>query len=322
MPRLLLTRKLPELVESDLASRFDLTVNSNDRPMTGDMLADAFENFDAICCAVTDDLGSAVFQKVKNSRRKILANYGVGFSHIDISAARALGITVTNTPDVLSECTADLAITLMLMAARRAGEGERQLRSGNWAGWHPTHMMGQKLSGETLGIIGFGRIGQETARRAHFGFGMKILAHNRRPISGESLATTDARQVKSLDELLKEADVVSLHCPGGQENANLINSDALNKMKPTSILINTARGEIIDDIALIDALKNRQISAAGLDVYRGEPKLNSQYIDLENAVLLPHLGSATKETRLAMGHRVSENLCCFFEGETPRDRVS
>ena len=260
--------------------------------------------------------------EVANIRTQILGNYGVGYAHIDISTAKSLGITVTNTPDVLSDCTADITLTLMLMAARRAGEGEREVRASKWEGWRPTHLVGTKLTGKTLGIIGFGRIGQEVAKRAHHGFGMKILVQNRSSIDPSILSQTNAVQINKIDDLLPDIDFLSLHCPGGEENRDLIGSAELQLMKKEAILINTARGEVVNDPALIYALKNNIINAAGLDVYNEEPNLNKEYLDCPNAILLPHLGSATNETREAMGFRVIKNLNEFFSGKVPEDKVS
>uniref|UniRef100_UPI0035B0DD8B NAD(P)-dependent oxidoreductase n=1 Tax=Tabrizicola sp. TaxID=2005166 RepID=UPI0035B0DD8B len=215
-PRVLVTRRWPQAVETKMAEVFDLTLNTSDRPLTEPELKDALGQYDAVLPTVTDRLPATVFDRA-STRTRILANYGVGFAHIDTEAAKARGIAVTNTPDVLSECTADIAMTLLLMVARRAGEGERELREGRWTGWRPTHLIGTKVSGATLGIIGFGRIGQAMAQRAHFGFGMKILVQNRSPVPAEVLARYNATQVPSIEDLLPDCDFVSLHCPGGAE---------------------------------------------------------------------------------------------------------
>jgi glyoxylate reductase len=252
----------------------------------------------------------------------VIANFGVGFSHIDINAAKAANITVTNTPDVLSDCTADLAMTLLLMVARRAGEGERELRADAWDGWRPTHLMGTKVTGKKLVIIGFGRIGRAMAHKAHHGFAMDILVHNRSEVPATSLAPVNAVQVPSIEALLAESDFVSLHCPGGDENKHLLNSQRITNMKPGSFLINTARGEVIDEDALINALQNGPIAGAGLDVFDNEPAIDSRFKTFSNAVLLPHLGSATTETRNDMGMRVVSNLNAFFAGDTPPDKVA
>lgn len=304
-----------------MAEVFDLSLNTADKPLTEAEFREALGQYDAILPTVTDRLPAAVFDRAK-PRTRILANYGVGFSHIDTEAARSRDIAVTNTPDVLSECTADIAMTLMLMVARRAGEGERELRGGKWTGWRPTHMIGTKVSGATLGIIGFGRIGQAMAQRAHFGFGMKIIVQNRSAVPAEVLARYNAVQVASVEDLLPACDFVSLHCPGGAANRHLINSRRLDLMRPGAFLINTARGEVVDEHALAQALWFGTIGGAGLDVFEREPKIPAALLDADNLVLLPHLGSATRETREAMGFRVLENLCAFFEGREPRDRVA
>lgn len=320
-PKILVSRRWPEAVETAMVKKYDVTFNIKDKPLSTNEFKDALSIYDAILPTVTDKISSEVF-KVKNPRTKIFGNYGVGFSHIDIPAAKAAGITVSNTPDVLSDCTADITLTLMLMAARRAGEGEREVRSGNWEGWRPRHLIGTRITGKTLGIIGFGRIGREVAKRAHFGFGMKIVVQNRSKIGNDILIRTNAHQVDNLDELLETSDFISLHCPGGDDNHHLISTKQFKKMKNSAILINTARGEVVDDNALILALKSKEISAVGLDVFNNEPNINPELMKFENAILLPHLGSATQETREAMGFRVLDNIADFFEGKVPRDKVA
>jgi lactate dehydrogenase-like 2-hydroxyacid dehydrogenase len=319
-PKVLVTRRWPQAVEAQMAANFDVDLNSADKPLSQDDFRDAMTRYDAILPTVTDKLPAAVFDS--SPRTKILANYGVGFAHIDTVAAKTHGIAVTNTPDVLSECTADIAMTLLLMVARRAGEGERELREGRWTGWRPTHLIGTKVSGATLGIIGFGRIGQAMAQRAHFGFGMKIIVQNRSPVPAEVLARYNATQVPSIEVLLPQADFVSLHCPGGTANRHLINARRLDLMKPSAFLINTARGEVVDEHALAQSLWFGTIAGAGLDVFEREPSVPDALLNADNLVLLPHLGSATRETREAMGFRVLENLTAFFDGRTPRDRVA
>lgn len=320
-PRILVTRRWPKAVEAKMAQAFDLVLNTSDHPLSQADLRDAMGQYDAVLPTVTDRLPAAVFDG-SATRTRILANYGVGFAHIDTEAAKARGIAVTNTPDVLSECTADIAMTLLLMVARRAGEGERELRDGRWTGWRPTHLIGTKVSGATLGIIGFGRIGQAMAQRAHFGFGMKILVQNRSPVPAEVLARYNATQVATIEDLLPDCDFVSLHCPGGAANHHLINARRLDLMKPTAFLINTARGEVVDEHALAQTLWFNGIAGAGLDVFEREPAVPDTLLNADNLVLLPHLGSATRETREAMGFRVLENLTAFFDGRTPRDRVA
>lgn len=320
-PKVLVTRRWPRAVERRMEEAFDLDLNASDRPLTEAELRDAMGRYDAILPTVTDRLPATIFAG-SSPRTRILANYGVGFAHIDTEAAKSCGIAVTNTPDVLSECTADIAMTLLLMVARRASEGERELREGRWTGWRPTHLIGTKVSGATLGIIGFGRIGQAMAQRAHFGFGMTILVQNRSPVPAEVLARFNATQVPTVEDLLPECDFVSLHCPGGKTNRHLMNSRRLDLMRPGAFLINTARGEVVDEHALAQALWFGTIGGAGLDVFEREPRIPDELLGADNLVLLPHLGSATRETREAMGFRVLENLTDFFGGRAPRDRVA
>jgi lactate dehydrogenase-like 2-hydroxyacid dehydrogenase len=318
-PRILLTRRWTDEVERYLAERYDVTLNERDVPLTADQLAAAMREYDAVCPTVSDAVTAAAIEQ-PGRRAKVLGNFGVGFNHIDIEAARRAGVTVTNTPDVLTDTTADLAITLMLMVSRRASEGERELRAGRWIGWRPTHLLGTDISGKTLGLIGFGRIAQSTARRAHHGFGMRIVYNSRRRVAADIEAQCGAQYIAEVDELLAASDVVSLHCPGGTETHHLIDERRIAKMRPGAILVNTARGPVVDEAALVKALTAGRIRA-GLDVYESEPKLAPGLAELENVVLLPHLGSNTLETRTAMGMRVATNLERFFAGETPPDRV-
>ncbi len=320
-PSVLVTRRWPEAVEAQLAANYDVELNRSDRPLTAAEFREAIRRYDAVLPTVTDKIGPDALD-VASPQTKILANYGVGYTHIDVELAKSHGIAITNTPDVLSECTADLAMTLMLMVARRAGDGERELRAGKWDGWRPTHLVGTKVSGKTLGIIGFGRIGQEMARRAHFGFGMDIVIYNRSAVHEDILEKFDATQVATIEELLPQCDFVSLHCPGGANNAKMINTRRLNLMKPDAFLINTARGEVVDEAALAQALMFETIGGAALDVFEREPAVNPMLAQCDNLVMLPHLGSATREARQAMGFRVLDNLNDFFEGKAPRDRVA
>lgn len=320
-PKVLVSRRWPAAVEARLGEHFDASFNRGDKPLSPQEFRDAMGRYDAILPTVTDALGPEVFD-VAGPQTKILANYGVGFSHIDVPKATDHGMIITNTPDVLSECTADIAMTLLLMVARRAGEGEREVRNGQWTGWRPTHLVGTKVSGKTLGIIGFGRIGREMARRAHHGFGMEIIVYNRSTVAPEVLAQYGARQVDSIDALLPQVDFVSLHCPGGAANRHLIDGRRLGLMKPDAFLINTARGEVINEHALIQALMFDTIGGAALDVFDREPKISPDLMECDNLVMLPHLGSATKEAREAMGFRVLDNLSDFFAGKEPRDRVN
>lgn len=319
-PSVFVTRRWPAAVEAKLAEDYNVVLNTSDKPLSPAEIRSALKSHDAVLPTVTDTLNAEALD-APGAQTRILGNYGVGYSHICAASARDLGLTVTNTPDVLSECTADLAMTLMLMVARRAGEGERELRAGGWTGWRPTHLVGTKVSGKVLGIIGYGRIGQEMARRAHHGFGMEVVVYNRSCVAPEVLARCNATQVDTIEELLPRCDFVSLHCPGGAENRHLINSRRLDLMTPDAFLINTARGEVIDEFALIQALQYDLIGGAALDVFDGEPRVSPELLHCDNLVMLPHLGSATKEAREAMGFRVLDNLADFFQGRDPRDRV-
>jgi lactate dehydrogenase-like 2-hydroxyacid dehydrogenase len=283
-PRILITRRWPEQVERHLADRYEVTLNESDVPLGAEALSDAMRSYDALCPTVSDVIGASIIE-TPGAKARIIGNYGVGTNHIDLAAARRAGIVVTNTPDVLTDATADLAILLMLMATRRAGEGERELRAHRWTGWRPTHMLGQSLSGRTLGLVGFGRIAQATARRARHAFGMSIAYYSRRRAAPEIERDTDARYFESLDELVAVCDVLSLHCPGGAETHHLVNRSRLAAMKRTAVLINTARGSVVDEAALAEALQSRRIAAAGLDVYENEPQVNAQLMSAENAVL-------------------------------------
>ena len=319
-PKVIVTREWPQPVEDQLQELYDVTLNEDDKAMSIEALQDALRNYDAVCPTVTDPINAEVLS-AEPLQARILGNFGVGFNHIDLDAAKARGLTVTNTPEVLTDCTADIAMLLLLMVARRGGEGERHVRHNEWTGWRPTHMMGTKLTGKTLGLIGMGRIARAVAKRAHHGFGMKIIFSDPYPPPQKVIDDVKAQQYSSMEEVLQQADFVSLHCPGGEDTYHLINADNLKLMKPGAFLINTARGDVIDNQALIQALKDGTIAGTGLDVYEGEPQLDSEFLGLENAVLLPHLGSASTETRIAMGNRVLENLKAFFAGETPRDKV-
>jgi lactate dehydrogenase-like 2-hydroxyacid dehydrogenase len=319
-PKILITRPWPKAAEDDLRLRYDVTVNAAG-PLDKAALIAAMQDYDALACTVTDRLDAEVLG-TPEARVKMIGNFGVGYEHIDVKAATAAGIRVSNTPDVLTDATADIALLLMLMASRRAGEGERQLRNGGWKGWGTTHLMGQSLQGKTLGLIGFGRIGQATAHRAHAALGMKIAYHNRRRVDAEIEGPLGATYVADVDDLVRQSDVLSLHCPGGAETRHLINAARLKTMKPTAILINTARGSVVDEADLAQALRDNVIAAAGLDVYEAEPRVHPDLLDLENAVLLPHLGSATVETRTKMGLRVCANIDRFFAGEPLIDPVA
>jgi lactate dehydrogenase-like 2-hydroxyacid dehydrogenase len=320
-PKILLTRRWPAAAQNYLAARYEVTLNERDVLPGPEDLRSALRSHDAVCPTVTDRLSAEILQ-AGAGKVKVLGNYGVGVSHIDLEECKRLGIVVTNTPDVLTEPTADIALMLMLMTARGAGAGEREIRKRAWPGWGPMRNLGAEVTGRTLGLIGFGRIGQATARKAHFGFAMPVIYFSRRRAPAEVEAQTGAVHRASLEELLAEADFVSLHCPGGEPNRHLIDARRLAQMKKTAFLINTARGEVVDEQALAQALSNGVIAGAGLDVYEHEPRVAEELVALENVVLLPHLGSATLETRTAMGMRVAKNLDSFFSGSTPPDRVA
>lgn len=316
-PKILISRRWPEAVEARLSARYDVTLNEGDRPLTLDQLRAAMTEYDALCPTVSDKVPAEVLS-TPGARVRIIANYGAGHEHIDLDAARAAGLVVTNTPDVLTDATAELALLLMLMAARRAGEGERELRAGDWTGWRPTHLLGQSLAGKTLGLVGYGRIARATAERARAALGMRIAYHSRRRAEDEDGAV----YYDTLEALAEASDVLSLHTPGGPQTHHLIDAALLKRMKPSAILINTARGSVVNEDDLAAALHDGAIAAAGLDVYQGEPAINPALLAAPNAVLLPHLGSATLETRTAMGMRVADNLDRFFDGEPLLDRVA
>ncbi|HET7241578.1 MAG TPA: D-glycerate dehydrogenase [Gemmatimonadales bacterium] len=320
-PTVVVTRRLPEAVERELLRDFDARLNAEDRPLGAEGLADAIRSADAILTTVTDKVTAEVLS-AEPRRARIVANFGVGFNNIDVEAAKARGVAVSNTPDVLTDATADLAITLLLMVARRTGEGERHLRGGQWTGWRPTHMMATHVSGKTLGLVGMGRIARAVAKRAHHGFGMKVIYHDPFPPPADVAAALGAEPRAELDAVLREADFVSLHCPATPETRHLMNRERLGLMRPDAFLVNTARGDVVDEAALVEALQQKKIAGAGLDVFEREPEVTRALLGMENVVLLPHLGSATTETRVAMGMRALENLRLFFGGKPLRDRVA
>jgi lactate dehydrogenase-like 2-hydroxyacid dehydrogenase len=318
-PAVWVTRRLPAAVEQALAEHCVVHQPADDTALDAAALQAAFRNADAVLCTVTDRVDAACFTQ-PGRRARLVANFGVGVNNIDLDAARAAGVAVSNTPDVLTDDTADLTIALMLAVMRRMGEGERVLRSGAWAGWQPTQLLGHRVHGKTLGIIGLGRIGRAVARRAHEGFGMRVVAWSRsrtRP----SEAGDGITRITRLDELLGQSDVVSLHCPLVPTTHHLIGAAQLAQMRPTAFLLNTARGPIVDEGALVAALDAGQIAGAGLDVYEEEPRVHPGLLGRENVVLLPHLGSATRETREAMGLRALANIRAHFAGQALPDRV-
>jgi lactate dehydrogenase-like 2-hydroxyacid dehydrogenase len=315
-PRVVVTRKLPEAVETRLAKAFEAVLNPEDAPLSQDALARAMREADGLLCAVVDTVDADVIG-TPGRRARIVANFGVGVNNIDLAAARAAGVVVTNTPDVLTDATADLAIALMLSATRRMSETERILRAGGWDGFRPTGWLGRGLQGKTLGIVGMGRIGQATARRAQAAFGMRIVYYNRSPV-GPFDFPAEARP--SVEAVLAEADVVSLHVPGG--GGVLMTAERLAAMKRGAYLVNTARGDIVDEAALAAALASGRLAGAGLDVFAEEPKVPETLLRLSNVTLLPHIGSATVETRTAMGMLAVANLEAFFAGAPLPSRVA
>jgi lactate dehydrogenase-like 2-hydroxyacid dehydrogenase len=319
-PSVVVTRRLPDSVEEALSRDFEARLNTEDKPLGPEGLKEALRSADALLCTVTDRLTAEIL-RIEPRRARMLANFGVGFNHIDTHAAKESGLAVSNTPDVLTEATADIAITLLLMVSRRTGEGERHVRSGAWTGWRPTHMLGSQVSGKVLGLIGMGRIARAMAKRAHHGFGMRVIFHDPYPPSPSEAASLGAEPRSTLDQVLEEADFVSLHCPATPETRHLMNRERLARMRRSAYLINTARGDVVDEAALVEALADGTIAGAGLDVYEQEPRVSSALLKMENVVLLPHLGSANQETWVAMGMRALENLRLFFSGAPLRDRV-
>ncbi len=319
-PRVGVTRRLPEAVERALRERFDIVQPDEQRALSADELAAMLRDCDALLPTVTDRIDAALLG-AGALRCRLLANFGVGVNHIDLDAATRAGIVVTNTPDVLTDDTADLTMALMLAVMRRLGEGERAVRAGAWQGWHPTQFLGRRLSGKTLGVVGLGRIGRAVAQRAEAGFGMKIVAWSRSKRRASEVGTQIER-VNRLDQLLEASHVVSVHCPLVPTTRHLISTAQFARMRPEAVLINTSRGPVVNEEALVAALEDGRIAGAGLDVYEDEPRVHPGLLAREDVVLLPHLGSATVETREAMGMRALDNLEAHFAGREPPDRVN
>lgn len=316
MKRLLITRPLPEEVTAKLEG-FDVAIRAETTPLGHDELRAALRDYDGVLPTLGDAFSAQVFADVPTPRCQILANFGVGYNHIDAAAAQAAGIAVTNTPGAVTDATADIAMTLMLMSARRAGEGERLVRSGQWEGWHPTQMLGLHLSGKTVGIAGMGRIGQAIARRCHYGFGMKVMYFSR---SDKDL-DFPAQNAPDLSTLAGAVDVLVAAVPGSPQTHHLIDSSVLSAMQPHAHLINISRGDVVDEAALIVALQSNSIGGAGLDVYEFEPQVPAALRALDNVVLLPHLGTSAREVRIDMGLMAVDNLRAFFAGKTPPNAV-
>ena len=306
MYKLLITRPIPQKVIKRAQKFFDVHVRQSVIPSSKFELINALQNYDAIIAAIGDKFSKEIFESSKSPRTKIISNFGVGYDHLDLNSARQKNIQITNTPDVVTNATADIAMTLMLMTARRAGEGDRLVRSGAWKGWNPMQMLGTHITGSTLGVIGMGRIGKAIARRCNLGFDMPVYYYNRSKVT--DLKLKNCYQVDSLDELFGKADIIVIAVPGGPETYHLIDKKAFAKMKSSSILINIARGEIIKESDLIDALQKKEIGGVGLDVYEFEPLISPQLVDLENAVLLPHLGTAALSVREEMGLIALKNI--------------
>ena len=313
MKKILVSRALTDAVMQRAHASYDITLRKSDSPMSAAEMRSSLVLYDGMIPTFGDMFSADIFAEFGRTKCKILANFGVGINHIDVAAARDHGITVTNTPGAVTDATADIGLTLLLMSARRAGEGERLARSGNWAGWTPTQMLGSHVSGKTVGIVGMGRIGQAIARRCHFGFGMSVKFFNRSPKEIDFPAT----QIANLETLAAEVDFLVVATPGGAETTHLINASIFDAMKPTAHFINIARGEIVDETALIAALEAQAIAGAGLDVYEHEPAVPNALRKLDTVTLLPHLGTATEEVRDNMGHMSLDNLDAFFAGETP-----
>lgn len=318
-PIVVVTRKLPDAIETRMMELFDVRLNLDDHPMTSSELAEAVKIADVLVPTVTDRIDARILSQ-SGPNLRLIANYGAGVDHIDLASSRQRGITITNTPDVLTEDTADMTMALLLAVPRRLTEAERQLRSGDWPGWSPTWMLGHRIYGKRLGIIGMGRIGQAVARRAK-GFGLSIHYHNRRQAPEAVENELEATYWESLDQMLARMDFVSVNCPHTPATYHLLSARRLKLLRENAVVINTARGEIIDENALTRMLANGEIAGAGLDVFENEPAVNPKLLALENVVLLPHMGSATYEGRMDMGEKVLINIKTFVDGHAPPDRV-
>jgi len=318
-PRVIVTRKLPDIIETRMMELFDCRLNLDDEAMSREALIAAVKEADVLVPTVTDRIDREVIDAA-GDQLKLIASFGTGVDHIDFQACKKRDIIVTNTPDVLTEDTADMTMALILAVPRRLTEGEQLVRSGDWKGWSPTGMLGHRIWGKRLGIIGMGRIGQAVARRAR-GFGLSIHYHNRNRVYEDVEQELEATYWSSLDQMIAHMDIISINCPHTPATYHLLNRRRLQLMKPHVYVVNTSRGEVIDESALIEALTQEQIAGCGLDVYEHEPSVNPKLLKLRNAVLLPHMGSATIEGRIAMGEKVIINIRTFADGHNPRDRV-
>ena len=320
-PSIIVTRRLPAPVEATLRDTWGAILNPDDHQMGPEELSAALRDYDIVLCTLTDRLTREVLS-TPNRRAKLLANFGVGTNHVDLVAAREAGLVVTNTPGVLTEDTADLTMLLILAVARRAWEGDRELRAGAWTGWRPTHLLGTRVTGKTLGIVGMGRIGQAVAKRASAGFGMRVTYWSRHRLPESEERALGVTWRASLPDLATDADFVSLHCPATPETRHLIDAAALRHFPRHAFLVNTARGDVVDETALLTALESGGLAGAALDVFDGEPAVNPRLLARPEIVTLPHLGSATVESRVAMGESALRNITAFVSGITPPDRVA
>jgi len=318
-PLVVVTRKLPEVIETRMMELFDTRLNDDDSPMDRDALQVAMAGADVLVPTVTDRIDAGMIAQA-GERLKLIASFGAGVDHIDVASAHARGITVTNTPGVLTEDTADMTMALILSVPRRLAEGERLMRSGEWGGWGPTSMLGRRIWGKRLGIIGMGRIGNAVARRAR-GFGLSIHYHNRRRVPDTLEAELEATYWESLDQMLARMDIISVNCPHTPATYHLLSARRLAQLQPHAYIVNTSRGEVIDEAALTRMLREGKLAGAGLDVFEHEPAVNPKLLELESVVLLPHMGSATLEGRTDSGEKVIVNIKTFVDGHAPPDRV-
>ncbi|MGA9215683.1 MAG: D-glycerate dehydrogenase [Methylocella sp.] len=321
-PLVIVTRKLPDAVETRMCELFDARLNVDDEPMPRSALAEAMRAAEVIVPTVTDRIDAELIG-LAGQQMKLIANFGNGVDNIDVTAALARGMTVTNTPGVLTEDTADMTMALILAVARRLVEGARVIPAGEWTGWAPTWMLGRRISGKRLGIVGMGRIGQALAHRAK-AFGLQIHSHNRRPVAAPIEDVLEATYWESLDQMLARMDIVSVNCPHTPATYHLLSARRLKYLRPHAILVNTARGEIIDETALTRMLETGEVAGAGLDVFEHEPAVSQKLVRLANAgkvTILPHMGSATAEGRIAMGEKVIVNIKTFMDGHHPPDRL-
>ena len=318
-PKVVVTRKLPDPVEARMRELFDVQLNADDRAMPAEALGQALATADVLVPTVTDRIDGRLLTRA-GPQMKLIANFGAGVDNIDVQTAVQRGITVTNTPGVLTEDTADMTLALILASARRVVEGANVVQAGQFTGWSPTWMMGRRIFGKRLGVVGMGRIGTAVARRAK-AFGLSIHYHNRKPVSPRLEAELGATYWESLDQMLARTDIVSVNCPHTPATFHLLSARRLKLLRPDAILVNTARGEVVDEAALANMLARGEIAGAGLDVYENEPAINPKLLKLPNVVLLPHMGSATVEARIDMGEKVLVNIKTFMDGHRPPDRV-